>query len=83
MSFKEARKIINILFVAIMAVAFLGLILGDKFITIIFIIVVGLVFALIYVSATYFKCPHCNSGFTPRYFPADATHCPYCGGKLE
>lgn len=83
MSFKKARKIINILFVTVMAVPFSGLILGDRFLPLILITVVALLFAMIYISATYFKCPHCNSGFNPRYFPADATHCPYCGGELE
>ena len=43
MSFKEARKIINILFVTIMAVAFLGLILGERFLPLILITVVALI----------------------------------------
>ena len=83
MSFKQARKLLDIIFIAEMVFALLGLALQDTFLkTPIVILVVGLIFALIYVSATYLKCPHCDSGIDPR-LSRQATHCPFCGEKLE
>lgn len=83
MSFKQARKIKNIILGAIMFVSILGMIFqGTLLMAPIFIILAGLFFALMYFTAKYFKCPHCNSGFSLR-FPITATHCPFCGEKLE
>ena len=83
MSFSQARKLLDIILVAIIVVVSLGMIFQDSWLmTPIFILVVGLLFALIYVSATYLKCPHCDSGIDPR-LSRKATHCPFCGEKLE
>ena len=83
MSFSQARKLLDIIFTAEMFFALLGLLLQDTFLkTPIFIVVVGLLFSLIYVAATYLKCPHCDSGIDPR-LSRQATHCPFCGEKLE
>ena len=83
MSFKQARKLLDIILIAEMVFALLGLVLQDTFFkTPIFILVVGLLFSLFYVSATYLKCPHCDSGIDPR-LSRQATHCPFCGEKLE
>ena len=83
MTFKKARKIMNILYIAILAVCIIGLMTGEKFMFPVFISLIGLVGALFYITATYFKCPHCGTGFSPKRFPMNATHCPYCGEKLE
>ena len=83
MSFKQARKLVDIILAALMVVSLLGMIFqGSWLMTPIFILLVGLFFALMYFSAKYFKCPHCNSGFNIR-FPRAATHCPFCGEELE
>ena len=83
MSFSQARKLLDIILASVMVIALLGMIFQDSWLmTPIFILVVGLLFALIYVSATYLKCPHCDSGIDPR-ISRQATHCPFCGEKLE
>ena len=83
MTFSQARKLLDIILTAEMVFALLGLALQETFLKIpIFIVVVGLLFSLIYVSATYLKCPHCDSGIDPR-ISRQATHCPFCGDKLE
>ena len=83
MSFSQARKLLDIILVAIMVVALSGLIFQDTYLRApIFILVVGLLYALIYVAAKYLKCPHCDSGIDPR-LSRQATHCPFCGEKLE
>lgn len=83
MSFNQARKLLDIILVAIMVVALSGLIFQDTYLrSPIFILVVGLLYAIIYVAAKYLKCPHCDSGIDPR-LSRQATHCPFCGEKLE
>ena len=83
MSFSQARKLLDIILIAIMVVVLSGLIFQDTFLMApIFILVVGLLYALIYVAAKYLKCPHCDSGIDP-ILSRQATHCPFCGEKLE
>ena len=56
MSFSQARKLLDIILVAIIVVVSLGMIFQDSWLmTPIFILVVGLLYALIYVAAKYLK----------------------------
>ena len=82
MTFKQARKAVYSLVTSIFVTALFGYVLPDSMTVPFIVIIVSLFVALFYITIMFFKCPHCGAGFSFR-FPFTATHCPFCGEKLE